>query len=144
MFVHDSSPPIGYIHLLYQSRFQKSTNLVLHSTILILFPPIIFVEGSDEIVEFSNRLKELRTQAGLTQLQLAQRLGITKSVISFYELSERAPSPDVLIRLAQVFHVSTDYLLGLDRKETIDITDLSKEDIAILRALTNSLREKAK
>lgn len=95
-------------------------------------------------MEFSNRLKELRTQAGLTQLQLAQRLGITKSVISFYELSERAPSPDVLIRLAQVFHVSTDYLLGLDRKETIDITDLSKEDIAILRALTNSLREKAK
>ena len=76
MFVHDSSPPIGYIHLLYQSRFQKSTNLVLHSTILILFPPIIFVEGSDEIVEFSNRLKELRTQAGLTQLQLAQRLSL--------------------------------------------------------------------
>jgi len=95
-------------------------------------------------VEFSNRLKELRTQAGLTQLQLAQRLGITKSVISFYELSERAPSPDVLIRLAQIFHVSTDYLLGLDRKETLDITDLNKEDIAILRALTNSLREKAK
>ena len=95
-------------------------------------------------MDFSNRLKELRMQAGMTQLQLAQRLGITKSVISFYELSERAPSPDVLIRLAQVFHVSTDYLLGLDRKETIDITDLSKEDIAILRALTNSLREKAK
>lgn len=95
-------------------------------------------------MEFSNRLKELRTQAGLTQLQLAQRLGITKSVISFYELSERAPSPDVLIRLAQIFHVSTDYLLGLDRKETLDITDLNKEDIAILRALTNSLREKAK
>lgn len=95
-------------------------------------------------MKFSNRLKELRTQAGLTQLQLAQRLGITKSVISFYKLSERAPSPDVLIRLAQIFHVSTDYLLGLDRKETLDITDLNKEDIAILRALTNSLREKAK
>ena len=94
-------------------------------------------------MEFSNRLKELRTQAGLTQLQLAQRLGVTKSVISFYELSERAPSPDVLIRVAQIFHVSTDYLLGLDRKETIDITDLNKNDIAILRALTNRLREKS-
>lgn len=95
-------------------------------------------------MDFSNRLKELRMQAGMTQLQLAQRLGITKSVISFYELSERAPSPDVLIRLAQIFHVSTDYLLGLDKKETLDITDLNKDDIAILRALTNSLREKAK
>ncbi len=102
------------------------------------------MEGSDEQVEFSNRLKELRTQAGLTQLQLAQRLGITKSVISFYELSERAPSPDVLIRLAQIFHVSTDYLLGLDKKETLDVTGLSKDDIALLRALTESLRQKEK
>ncbi len=95
-------------------------------------------------MEFSNRLKELRTQSGLTQVQLAQRLGITKSVISFYELSERAPSPDVLIRLAQIFHVSTDYLLGLDSKETIDVTGLDKNDIAHLRSLADSLREKAK
>ncbi len=95
-------------------------------------------------MDFSNCLKELRTQAGLTQLQLAQRLGITKSVISFYELSERAPSPDVLIRLAQIFHVSTDYLLGLDKKETLDVTGLSKDDIALLRALTESLRQKEK
>ncbi len=93
-------------------------------------------------MDFSNRLRQLRTEAGLTQLQLAQRLGITKSVISFYELSERAPSPDVLIRLARVFHVSTDYLLGLDKRETIDITGISKKDVAILRALAESLRHK--
>ncbi len=95
-------------------------------------------------MDFSNRLRELRTQAGLTQLQLAQRLGITKSVISFYELSERAPSPDVLIRLAKIFHVSTDYLLGLDKRETIDVTGLSNHDIALLRALADSLRNKKK
>lgn len=95
-------------------------------------------------MDFSNRLRELRTQAGLTQLQLAQQLGITKSVISFYELSERAPSPDVLIRIARIFHVSTDYLLGLDKKETLDISGLDKSDIALLRALTDSLRQKAK
>lgn len=95
-------------------------------------------------MEFSNRLKELRTQAGLTQLQLAQRLGITKSVISFYELSERAPSPDVLIRLAKIFHVSTDYLLGLDKKETLDISGIDKNDVALLRALADSLRQKEK
>lgn len=93
-------------------------------------------------MEFSSRLRELRTQAGLTQLQLAQRLGITKSVISFYELSERAPSPDVLIRLAKVFRVSTDYLLGLDKRETIDVTGLTNHDVAILRALADSLRNK--
>ena len=93
-------------------------------------------------MDFSNRLRELRTQAGLTQLQLAQRLGITKSVISFYELSERAPSPDVLIRLANIFRVSTDYLLGLDKRETIDVTGLSQQEIALLRALADALRNK--
>lgn len=102
------------------------------------------MEGSGGLVEFSNRLKELRLQAGLTQLQLAQRLGITKSVISFYELSERAPSPDVLIRLANIFHVSTDYLLGLDKRETLDITGIDKKDAALLRALADSLRNKEK
>ncbi len=95
-------------------------------------------------MEFSNRLKELRTQAGLTQIQLAQQLGVTKSVISFYELSERAPSPDVLIRLARIFRVSTDYLLGLDKRETIDVSELDENDIALLRNLANSLRQKKK
>ena len=94
------------------------------------------------IVDFGNHLKELRTQAGLTQSQLAQRLGITKSVVSFYELQERSPSPDVLVKLAGIFHVSTDYLLGLDKKETVDISGLSEKDIAIIRSLVESLRDK--
>ncbi|MGM9522166.1 MAG: helix-turn-helix domain-containing protein [Oscillospiraceae bacterium] len=93
-------------------------------------------------MDFGSRLKELRTQAGLTQLQLAQRMGITKSVVSFYELQERTPSPDVLVKLAGIFRVSTDYLLGLDKRETIDISGLSQEDIAIMRALAESLRRK--
>lgn len=93
-------------------------------------------------MDFGSRLRELRTQAGLTQLQLAQRMGITKSVVSFYELQERTPSPDVLVKLAGIFRVSTDYLLGLDKRETLDISGLSKEDVAIMRALAESLREK--
>lgn len=93
-------------------------------------------------MDFGKKLKELRTQAKMTQAQLAARIGVTKSVISFYELQERAPSPEVLGKCAQIFHVSTDYLLGLEKAETIDISDLSKDDIAILRALVESLREK--
>lgn len=94
------------------------------------------------LVDFGSRLKGLRTQAGLTQLQLAQRMGITKSVVSFYELQERTPSPDVLIKLAGIFRVSTDYLLGLDKRETIDISGISKEDVALMRSLAESLRKK--
>lgn len=95
-------------------------------------------------MDFGSRLEELRTQAGMTQLQLAQRMGITKSVVSFYELQERTPSPDVLVKLAGIFRVSTDYLLGIDKRETIDVSGLDKEDVAIMRILAESLRKKSK
>ena len=100
------------------------------------------VEWSVKLVDFGSKLKELRTQAGMTQHQLATLVGVTNSVISFYELRERAPSPDVLIKCAGIFHVSTDYLLGLDKSDTLDISGLSESDIAILRALVESLRQK--
>ena len=90
-----------------------------------------------EISGFWKKIKGTATQA-----QLAARVGVTKSVVSFYELQERTPSPDVLIKLARIFHVSADYLLGLDKAETIDVSGLGQEDIAILRALTESLRNK--
>lgn len=91
-------------------------------------------------MDFGGVLKALRTQAGLTQLQLGERIGLTKSVISFYELQERSPSPEVLIKIASVFHVSTDYLLGLDKRETIDVTGLDEKKIALLRGLAEQLR----
>lgn len=93
-------------------------------------------------MDFGTRLKNLRKQAGLTQQQLATQLGITKSVVSFYELQERSPSPEVLIKLSAIFHVSTDYLLGLDTRETIDVSDLDVKDIQAVRAIVERLRDK--
>lgn len=93
-------------------------------------------------MDFGIRLKTLRKQVGLTQQQLAAQLGITKSVVSFYELQARSPSPEVLAKLAQIFHVSADYLLGLDNRETIDVTGLAEKDIAALRTLADGLRKK--
>ena len=92
-------------------------------------------------MDFGKKLKELRLGAGLTQAQLGAMVGVTKSVISFYELQERSPSPDVLIKLSQIFHVSTDYLLGLTTKETIDVTGLDNEDIALIRSMAERLRK---
>lgn len=93
-------------------------------------------------VDFGNRLRELRIGAGLTQKQLADRIGVTKSVISFYELRERAPSPDVLIKLSNIFHVSTDYLLGLENRHIIDISDFSDEQIDFIETMIFVLRNK--
>ena len=94
------------------------------------------------MVDFGSNLKRLRVQEGLTQQQLADRIGVTKSVVSYYELQERHPSPEVLIKLAAVFHVSTDYLLGIEKGERIDLTGLDEEDIRIVKSLVTSLRKK--
>ena len=101
---------------------------------------ILFVEWSVNSVDFGSRLKELRTNAGLTQAQLGNLIGVTKSVISYYELQERSPSPDVLIKLSQIFHVSTDYLLGIAARETVDISGLGHEDVLLIRNLAERLR----
>lgn len=87
------------------------------------------------MVDFGNKLKALRLNAGLTQKQLAEQMKVTKSVISYYELQERYPSPESLIKLAAIFSVSTDYLLGIDKKETLDISNLSDTQVDIVRRL---------
>ena len=92
-------------------------------------------------MDFGDRLKELRKKSGLTQAQLAERIGVTKSVISFYEQRERSPSPSVLIKMAKVFRVSTDYLLGIERQQVIDISDLSKEQIRLVEAIIAEMRK---
>lgn len=94
------------------------------------------------MVNFGNTLKKLRLQEGLTQQQLATSLGVTKSVVSYYELQARYPSPEVLRNLASLFHVSTDYLLGIEKSETIDLTGLSEEDIITVKRLVSSLRNR--
>ncbi|WP_085832828.1 helix-turn-helix domain-containing protein [Clostridium merdae] len=61
---------------------------------------------------FSAELKRLRTEYGLTQAQLATRLGISASAVGMYEQGRREPDSELLARLARMFHVSTDTLLG--------------------------------
>lgn len=78
----------------------------------------------------------------MTQTELAKRLNVTKSVVSYYELQERNPSPDVLIQLADIFHVTTDYLLGINHKKMIDVSDLSDEDMRFLLITIKTLRKK--
>ena len=94
------------------------------------------------MVDFGEKLKELRKQSGLTQQQLASQIGVSKSVISFYELRERTPSPEVLIKLSSVFHVSSDYLLGIEKDRSIDISGLDEEDEKVVHILVDVLRRK--
>ena len=94
------------------------------------------------MVDFGNILRKLRLQERITQQQLAERLGVTKSVVSYYELQERTPSPEILVKLAAIFHVTTDYLLGLEAREIIDLSGLDDEDIATVKQMVSALKKK--
>ena len=93
-------------------------------------------------MDFGSKLKELRAQNGLTQKQLADQLGITKSVVSFYERQERTPSPEVLRKMAAIYRVSTDFLLDIDRTKRLDVSDLDDDDIQLVSLLIDTLRRK--
>lgn len=99
--------------------------------------------GGVNMVDFGTMLKKLRQEAGLTQKQLAERLWLSKATVSYYEQSLRYPSPEVLIKLSDIFHVTTDYLLGIeDKKQTLDVTGLTDEDISFLEDTIKLLRKK--
>lgn len=63
---------------------------------------------------FSERLKELRTEKGLSQSQLAKECGLTNGAIAFWELGKREPKLCAVITLARYFGVSLDYMAGLE------------------------------
>lgn len=94
------------------------------------------------MVDFGNKLKTLRDKKGLSQKQLGIQLGLTKSTISAYENGLRKPSYDVLVVLADIFNVTTDYLLGVKPKgNTIDLSGLSDSQITTVKAVVDSMRE---
>ena len=63
-----------------------------------------------------SRIKDLRIENNYTQRELAAKIGLTPKMISFYEKGERVPPLDIIVKLVQIFNVSSDYLLGLSDK----------------------------
>ncbi len=93
------------------------------------------------MVDFGNRLRALRLKADMTQGQLAKKLNLTKSVISAYETDLRLPSYDVLIGIAKIYGVTTDFLLGMERKQEIDLSGLSQEEVDALLNLIKAMKQ---
>ena len=91
--------------------------------------------------KLGERLKELRKQQGLTQVQVSERLGLSKAVISSYEVASRHPSYDILIKMAALYGVTTDYLLGLDNRRLIDVSWLTPNQLTAVEALLKSYKD---
>ncbi|MBR6205603.1 MAG: helix-turn-helix transcriptional regulator [Oscillospiraceae bacterium] len=88
---------------------------------------------------FARRLKELRLRYELGQAQVARMANVTKNAISTYENGSRQPSFETLIRLAVIYRVSTDFLLGVANEQALDISGLNEDDVDAVRQLIEVL-----
>ena len=85
-------------------------------------------------------IKQLREARGWTQAELARRLNISRNGVNTWEQGLSMPSPHFLVELAKIFSVSTDFLLGVESLHTINVSDLSIKDVAVLTDLADRLR----
>lgn len=85
--------------------------------------------------DFGETLKRLRKSRELSQKELGSKVGLSKAVISKYETGMGYPSFDVLVRIARYFGVTTDYLLGVDRGKTVDVSGLTDSQITTIHQL---------
>lgn len=92
-------------------------------------------------MKLDERIKELRLARGLSQVDLADSLGVTKQSVSNWENSNIQPSIDMLIRLANYFSVSTDYILGMDDRDYIEVTGLDDKELAHIRQIIDDIRK---
>ncbi|WP_418718808.1 helix-turn-helix domain-containing protein [Candidatus Allofournierella merdipullorum] len=88
----------------------------------------------------AEKIKALRQARGWTQSELARRMGVTRNGINSWEQGLSMPSLSSLVELARTFSVTTDYLLGLEQLQTINISGLSERDVAILAEISERLK----
>ena len=92
-----------------------------------------------EMDTLNENIKSLRNQLGINQVELAKRLNVSKQCVSNWENDNIQPSVDMLIKIADFFKVSTDYLLGRESKKQIDVTGITDEQCAHIRLLVKDI-----
>ena len=83
----------------------------------------------------SDRIKFLREKAGYSQAQLAKKLDVTRSSVNAWEMDLSTPTSQYVVAMARLFHVSTDYLLGLESEFSLSLENYTQEEIALLYSM---------
>ena len=86
------------------------------------------------------RIAALRESRGLSQVELARRMGKSKQSISNWENNNILPSIEMLISLSQFFRVSCDYLLELDDRKYLEIDGLSDTELSHIQMIIEDIR----
>lgn len=90
----------------------------------------------------ASRIKMLRENNGMSQTQLAKRIGITRSSVNAWELGISVPSAQYIVELSDIFSVSTDYLLCIPNTQSINVDGLTEDDMALVYQVVGHLRQK--
>ena len=90
----------------------------------------------------SDKIKTLRDKNGFTQSELAKRVGLTRSAVNAWEMGGAIPSTEIIIKLAKIFRVTTDYLLGVDNEERISVKDLNPKEVDSIQNVINCIRDR--
>lgn len=100
---------------------------------------MIFLFGGAKML--SKRIKELRISLGLNQVQFGKSLNVTKQTISNWENDNIQPSVDMLLKIVRLYSVSADYLLGIDDRNTVDVTGLNNSQITHIQMIIDDIRK---
>lgn len=83
----------------------------------------------------SDKIRELRERAGYSQSQLAKKLDVTRSSVNAWEMGLSTPTTQYVVALTKLFHVSADYLLGIETECSVSLRGYTDAEIALVMNL---------
>lgn len=93
---------------------------------------------------FGDKIKTLRQSYNLNQVQLAKQLKVSKQTVSNWENNNILPSIEMLVNISRFFSVSTDYLLELDHRRYLEVTDLTELQLTHIQQIIKDLNDASK
>ena len=88
----------------------------------------------------NGRIREIRMAKKMSQVELANILGVTKQSVSNWENDNIQPSIEMLIKLSKTLSVSSDYLLGIDERRFLDVTGLTESETQHIQFLIDYIK----
>lgn len=92
--------------------------------------------------DMGQRIKEQREYLRLSQEKLGTKIGVTRTTVGAYERGAALPSVDVLLKMCELFHQPSDYLMGLDSKRCISVDGLNSKQLEIVKELKHAFLRK--
>lgn len=90
-------------------------------------------------ISLNENIKNLRVSRGLNQVEFAKKMGVSKQCVSNWENDNVMPSIEMLVKIADFFNVTTDYVLGRAEKSCVDVSGLTPEQASHISLLISDL-----